>query len=269
MEIELYDVSYENILNRFSYKFEKEKVTSILGKSGSGKTLIGYIIMGLLKYRGSILVNGKNNYDKNSFMKDVGYVFQKPTDHFFCNTVSEEIGFGLKQFRFKLNKMHDQIVDSLIMVGLDESYYDRKINTLSSGESFLVALASSLVLNPKVIILDEPTVYLDYKYKKILIKLVKMLRDRYKKSIIIMSNDISFVYSVSDNFVFLDDCKMLKNGNVNNLINDSNILNSFGYEIPESTRFVDLVRAIKGIDLKYTSDIDELVMDVVKNAREL
>ena len=102
MEIELYNIRYKNIIESFSYKFENGKVTSILGKSGSGKSLIGYIIMDLVKYdSGNILVNGSSSYNLNQFMKDVGYVFQKPTDHFFCKTVSEEIGFGLKQFKFK------------------------------------------------------------------------------------------------------------------------------------------------------------------------
>ena len=268
MEIELYNIRYKNIIESFSYKFENGKVTSILGKSGSGKSLIGYIIMDLVKYdSGNILVNGSSSYNLNQFMKDVGYVFQKPTDHFFCKTVSEEIGFGLKQFKFKLNKMENQIRESLSMVGLDDSFYDKDINTLSSGEAFLVALASSLVLNPKVIILDEPTVYLDYNYKCNLVKLIKMLRDRYNKTVIIMSNDISFVYSISDNYVFMDNCKLIKSGNINDLINNSNLLSSFGYEIPMSINFINMVKEKKGVDLKYTNDINELVRDVINNVR--
>ena len=163
--------------------------------------------------------------------------------------------------------MENQIRESLSMVGLDDSFYDKDINTLSSGEAFLVALASSLVLNPKVIILDEPTVYLDYNYKCNLVKLIKMLRDRYNKTVIIMSNDISFVYSISDNYVFMDNCKLIKSGNINDLINNSNLLSSFGYEIPMSINFINMVKEKKGVDLKYTNDINELVRDVINNVR--
>ncbi len=268
MEIELYNIKFRNIIDNFSYKFESSKVTAILGKSGSGKSLISYIIMDLVKYDGGkILVNGSTEYNKNRFMKDVGYVFQKPTDHFFCENVYDEIGFGLKQFRFKENKRDKQIVDSLKLVGLDESYYSRKIDTLSSGEAFLVALASSLVLNPQVLILDEPTVYLDYNYKKKLIKLIKLLKNRYHKSVIIMSNDIDFVYNVSDNYVFMDNCRLIKSGKISELIDNSDILKTFGYEIPDSVNFIKLVNVLKDLDLKYTSDINELVMEVVDNAK--
>lgn len=268
MDIELYNIKFNNLINRFSYKFESGKVTSILGKSASGKSLIGYIIMDLVKYdSGKILVDGNEKYDKNIFMKDVGYVFQNPSNHFFCDTVYEEIGFGLKQFRFKIDKIEKQIIDSLKMVGLDESYRNRKINSLSSGESFLVAMASSLVLNPKVLILDEPTVYLDYKFKKKLIKLIKMLRDRYHKSVIIMSNDINFVFDVSDKYLFMDNCKLIKSGNINELITNCDILKTFGYEIPDSIKFVNLVRVLKGVYLDYDVDIDKLVVEVVDNAK--
>lgn len=268
MEIELYNIGYKNLLEEFCYKFQSGKVTSILGKSGSGKSLIGYIIMDLVRYdSGNILVNSVSSYDKNQFMKDVGYVFQKPTEHFFCKTVSEEIGFGLKQFRYKLDKMEKLIRESLSMVGLDESFYYRDINTLSSGEAFLVALASSLILNPKVIILDEPTVYLDYNCKRNLIKLIKMLRDRYNKSIIVMSNDISFVYSVSDNYVFVDNCKLIKSGSIEELIYNSDLLSSFGYEVPMSINFINMVNREKNISLEYTNDIDELVREVVDSVR--
>ena len=266
MEIELCDIKYGNFIDRFNYKFESGKITSILGKSGSGKTLISYLIMGLLKYdSGAIFVDGNKNYDKNKFLKDVGYVFQKPTEHFFCNTVSEEIGFGLKQFRFKIDKLDKQIRESLQMVGLDDSFYDRRINTLSSGESFLVALASSLVLNPKVIILDEPTVYLDYNGKKRLVKLLKKMKNRYNKSIIVLSNDISFVFEISDNYLFVDNCKMINKGNISDLVDNSNILKSFGYEVPFIIEFIYLVKENKGIELNRNLDVDDLVVDVINH----
>lgn len=266
MEIELCGIKYKNIIENFNYKFKGSLVTSILGRSGSGKSLIGYIIMNMIKCSdGKILVDGSELYDNNKFMKDVGYVFQKPKDHFFCDTVCEEIGFGLRQFKFKLNKMEKQVRDSLKMVGLDDSFYNRKIESLSSGECFLVALASSLVLNPKVIILDEPTVYLDAKGRDNLVRLIKMLRDRYHKSVIVMSNDISFVYCVSDCYLFMDNCKMISSGSVDDLVLNSDVLMSFGYEIPDSINFVNMVRDYKNIDLDYTTDIDDLVMEVMDN----
>ena len=177
MEIELKDVCYKTKLDNFSYKFDAGSVTSIIGKSGSGKSFVGYAIMDLIdKDSGSIYVDGKSDYDVYKLMKDVGYVFQNPRDHFFCNTVYEEIAFGLKQFRFKLNKIDIQVRNAIKMLGMDNSILNRRISFLSSGEAERVAIASSLVLNPKVLILDEPTIYLDNRAKEELVKLIRILK---------------------------------------------------------------------------------------------
>lgn len=268
MEIELSNISYRDKFKNFSYKFNSNKVTSIMGTSGSGKSLIGYIIMDLINHdNGSIIIDGSFNYDKYKLMKDIGYVFQNPVDHFFSKTVGEEIGFGLKQFRFKLNKQYEQIINSLKMVGLSDNFYDRKISSLSSGEAEMVAIASSLVLNPKVLILDEPTVYLDYKAKNKLIKLIKMLRDKYHKTVIIMSNDVDFIYQVSDKYLFLDNCSLVSSGNIDDIMTNSDLLDKYGYEIPSINKFINLVKDKKNIELNYTNDINKLVMDVIEYER--
>lgn len=264
MEIKLENVSYEKKLLRFSYEFRNKSVTSIIGSSGSGKSLIGCLMMGLVdSYRGNIYVDGVLEYDKDKFLKEVGYVYQNPKDHFFLETVRDEIGFGLKQFQFKLDKMESQIVKSLKMVGLDEEYLNRNIDTLSSGEMERVAIASSLVLNPKVLILDEPTVYLDYSAKRDLVKLIRMLRERYGKSVIIMSNDINFVYQVSDEYVLIHEGKKVKCGKIEDLISDSEKLLECNVEIPLMNQFVDVARERKGIHLEYTNDIVKLTKEVV------
>ena len=268
MEIELSNIKYKNQLNDFNCKFDSNCVTSIIGKSGSGKSLIGYVIMELVnRDGGSISVDGVLNYDKNKFMKDVGYVFQNPFLHFFCETVREEIAFGLKQFRFKLDKMSIQISESLKMVGLDDSFLDRKINTLSSGEACMVAIASSLVLNPKVLILDEPTVYLDNNFKNKLIKLIKILRNKYHKSVILMSNDVDFVYSISDRYILMDNYQIIRSGDIEDIMSNNKLLDFYGYEIPSINQFVQLARDRKNIMLSYTNDMEKLVMDVVNNER--
>lgn len=266
MEIELNNICYKDKLVDFSYKFGNSNVISIIGNSGSGKSLIGYVIMGLLKCdRGNILVDGSSNYDRYMLMKDVGYVFQNPRDHFFCDTVYEEIAFGLKQFKFKENKMDSQVRDSLKMVFLDDSYLSRKIDSLSSGEMERVAIASSLVLNPKVLILDEPTVYLDGKVRKELVKLVKMLKNRYHKTVIVMSNDMDFVCSVSDKYILMDKGSIVKKGNINDIMSDTYVMDDCGVEIPLPNQFVKMVRDRKGIELEYTCDIDLLIKEVVDN----
>lgn len=266
MEIVLSNVSYQNRIRNFNYKFQEGKVTSIIGSSGSGKSLIGYIIMGLVSIdNGSIMVDEKTSYDKYKFLKEVGYVFQGPRDHFFCDTVYEEVSFPLKNFKYKLNKIDVQVSNALKMVGLGHEYLYKNVSSLSNGEMVRVAIASSLVLNPSVLILDEVTVYLDYKSKMELISLIKKLRDRYKKTVIVMSNDMEFVYSISDNYVLIDSGSILRTGKLEDIIIHNDYLEKCGMEEALIIKFIDMVKNKKLVNLNYTTDIDDLVRDVIGN----
>ena len=151
------------------------------------------------------------------------------------------------------------------MVGLDSRYLSRKLNSLSYGEAARVALASSLVMNPDVIILDEPSIYLDSKVLDKLVKLIRMLRDKYNKTVIIMSNDIDFVYRVSDNYILMDDGNMVSSGNINNIISNYNILDNYGMEVPIINRFIDLYNNKYGTNINYTNSLDQVILDVVSN----
>lgn len=265
MEIGLKNVSYNYRLMNVNYVFESGKITCIIGKSGSGKSLIGHIIMGLIGVTsGYITIDGKRDYDLRTLRKDIGYVFQNPSDHIFCDTVYEEVSFGLKQYRFKLEKMDKQVSDALKMVGLDDSYFALNPRNLSSGEIERVAIASSLVLNPKVLILDEPTVYLDDNGVRELNKLLKMLRDKYHKTIIVISNDMDNVCSIYDNYVMLDNGKIVSTGTNGDILNQTELFMKYGMEVSDIFKFIKLCND-KGVKIKYTSDIDSLVMDVIDN----
>lgn len=263
MEITLKNVSYEDKLVDINYCFQEGKVTGVIGRSGSGKSLIGYVIMGLIKsYSGNVFVDDIINYDNYRFMKDVGYVFQNPRQHFFCNTVYEEISFGLKQFKFKLDKVNMQVMKSLKLVSLDEDFLDRKIDTLSSSEAVKVAIASSLVLNPKVLILDDVDVYLDNNSKKMLVKLINLLKNRYKKTVIVISSDMDFVYDVCDNYALLNEGRLIKSGCVDNKMFDDIVFSDCGLEIPSSYNFVKMFNKKYECSLKFKNNIDDLVLDV-------
>ena len=267
MEIELSNIYYRDKLVDINYKFSKGKVTSIIGNSGSGKSLIGYVIMGLVKdYYGDVIINNKVSYDKYDFFKNVSYVFQKPWNHFICKTVYDEIVFSLRNFKYKEEKIDKQVRDALKMVGLDDNYFTRELNTLSSGEASRVAIATAIVTNPKVLILDEPTIYIDVDMRNMLIELIKKLKDKYNKNVIIMSDDMDFVYAVSDNYILLDKGRIIKSGEIDEIKRQSDVLSSCSIYVSKFYDFINFVNEYKGVNLDGANNIDDIVQGVI--ARE-
>jgi len=174
MEIVFDKVSYKDnennyILKNISCKFESEKINSIIGSTGSGKTTLIKMINSLYKpSEGTIKIANKiiSKESINEFRRNIGLMFQFPEQQIFNKTVREELEFNLKTFNYRINEIDKRIKDSLKIVGLSEEYLDKSPFTLSNGDMRKLALASILIYNPKIIILDEPTIGLDYAGKK-------------------------------------------------------------------------------------------------------
>lgn len=258
MAIVFNKVSYKDKLKNISYSFDDGKVTSVLSTSGNGKTLFSYILSGLIKdYTGEVI----NSYEG----RNMGYVFQNPEESFIFNNVREEISFGLKKYNYKIDVLDKRIEDSLKMVGLDNSYLDRNPFDLSSGEKCLLALGVVLALNPKLLIIDEPTLYLDNKNMEYLIKLIKKLKNNYHKTIIIFTSDIEFAIRLTDNYIILKNGKIYSSGTSKDLLNNIPRLKSSGIEIPRIIEFINVVNKKKNINLDMTFDIKELMKDIYRH----
>ena len=278
MEVKFNDVYYvynektpisKMVLGNINATFKEGTINGIVGKSGSGKTTLIELINALIiPTKGKIEV-GSNVISKTRKIKNVnnlrykiGLVFQIPEEQFFCNTVKEEIEFGMKYFKKSVKSIEKHVSDALLMVGLDDSYLNRNPFTLSSGEMRKVAIASILAFNPKVIILDEPTIGLDNQSKKNLIKIIKLLKTRYKKTIIIVSNDTDFLLRLVDHVILLDKGKIVYDGNKYEVFKQD--LEKFGLKRPKIIEFEQMVLEKKNIKIGYRDDINDLMKDVYR-----
>ncbi len=259
MELKLDKISYKDKLQNISYEFEEGKITSIIGAAGSGKTIIGYIIGGIIKdYVGKFTCSYSG--------RNIGYVFSMASESFIFKTVREEIAFGLKKYNYKVDTLNKRIEDSLRVVGLSSSYLDRNPFNLSNGEKESIALAVILALNPKLIIIDDPSNYLDNKREEKLIKLLKKLKNNYHKTIIIISSNLDFVLKVTDNYLLLKKGKIISKGKRKELLSCDKLKTS-GIEIPKIIEFINNVKKVKNVDLELTSDIKELMKDIYRNVK--
>lgn len=277
------EVIFKNVSFSYNYKMENEKealkdinlclesnqIHGIIGPIGSGKSTLLELMNGITKpTTGDISIGSynlhKNSFKFNKFRYDVGLVYQFPEKQFFCNTVGEEIAFAEKVFAPKNKNIKKKVIKVLKMVGLDESYINRSPFSLNGGEKRRVAIASVLISNPKLLIMDEPTIGLDNNSKKRLMKLLKKLKTMYSKTIIIVTHDVDMLYEIVDNVVVLNEGKVVKEGNKLSVFSNVELLDQNNTPVPSVVRTEKIIFDKTGIDLGYLPDMNSLVR-AIKN----
>ena len=251
------------VLKNINIKLKAGKINAIVGKSGSGKTTLLELITGILKPTiGKVLIDEKEIDNLNNAF-DIGYVSQD-NNQFLQKTVKEELEMLLKLYNYKLKEKKKRINDSLIMVGLNEKYLNLNINNLSSGEKKKLALASALILNPSILIIDEPVIGLDRKTKEELKKIFRILKTRYNKTIIFVSNNLDFVLEVADYVYVLYDKEIVLEGKKIDVLSKTDILKKYGIIGPNITSFENLVLTKKQIKIGYRYEINDLIKDIYR-----
>lgn len=280
MELEFVNVTYkENVrtplektyINNFSYKFSEGKVYSIIGSTTSGKEKLPLLINAVNKpYTGIIKIgefinDGKYIKNINKLRMNVGYIKENPNEFLFNKRVIDELNFGIKYFKYKLNKQSIRIQEALTLVGLTEDYLYKEVNSLSLNEKKRLSIASSLIFNPSIIVLEELIMFLTYKDKEKLIKLIHTLKTKYKKTIIIITKDTNLPYEVSDEVLLFGDGELVESGG-KELLTQDKLINKIKCDIPEIVKFINVSNKMNA-NLTYTSNILDLIKEVYRNAK--
>ncbi len=279
MEIKFNDVSLKInkntplekvILTDVKFEIKEPGIYGFLGNSNSGKSAIADLMDALISpTSGSVQINkfvnsGKKIKKVNKLRYMVGYLFKNPYDMFFNSSVLKELEFGMQYFKHKLEKISMRTVDALKLVGLSENVLNKDPLELDLATAKKVAIASIIIYNPKVIILDEITIGLNYKEKKEIMRLLKLLKDKYNKIIILLSKDTDFLYQIVDYVYLMDNSKMVAEGETE-LLEDVDLLKKFNMDVPKIVEFTNLVKNNKNVKLNYYKDIKELIKGVYRN----
>lgn len=281
MEVIFRDVSYiynkglENetvALKDISICLDSGQIHGIIGPIGSGKSTLLELMNGIERPTSGEVIIGeydltskKLGFNFNKFRYDVGLVYQFPEKQFFCKTVGEEISFSEKIYGNKgIKSVKEKTIKALKMVGLDESYLSRSPFSLNSGEKRRVAIASVLISNPKLLILDEPTIGLDNNGKKKLMRILKKLKDFYRKTIIIVTHDVDMLYEISDSIVVLNSGKLVCYGPKVEVFSNVELLEKNKAPVPSVIKVEKLIYDKTGIDLGVINGINDLVRSIAK-----
>lgn len=254
MAIKIKDLNYKDVLTNVNVDIKEGEITTIIGPRGGGKTTLLDLIKGLKKPTSGVI---KTKYNKDK----IGLVFQFPEDQFFKNMVYDEIVFAIDNQNLTFATKKEKVINSLKMVGLNPNYLTKDPFLLSSGEKRKIAIASILVTNPKIILLDEPTVGLDDQSIKSFIRQLNTLKTKYNKTIVIVSHDIEFVHQTADNVIVLNKEVKLSD-NKFQVFKQEKKLNKEGIKVPKIMEFINKVESKKKIKLRDRVKTNDLIKDI-------
>ena len=228
LELNNVSKSYGNsvILKNVSIKIEDSEIVSILGSSGSGKTTLLNLILGLVKpNNGEIIYNGTNITDVS--MKDRGFniVFQDYS--LFPNlNAYKNIIYGLKNYP---DRSTSEEVDSLIELLDLKEHLNKKIDMLSGGQKQRVALARTLVMKPKILLMDEPLSALDGVIKESIKESIVNIAKKFNLTTIIVTHDPEEALTISDKVLIINNGNIEQFGTPGEIINNpaSEFVNDF------------------------------------------
>ncbi len=253
----LYDVNIE---------IEDGSLVALIGHTGSGKsTLIQHFNALVKPTSGKIIINGIDvtapKADLRLVRKTVGLVFQYPEHQLFEETVYKDIAFGPKNMGFSDEEIDKRVRESAALVGLKEKHLTRSPFDLSGGQKRRVAIAGVLAMNPKVLILDEPTAGLDPKGRDEILATIKKLHEENKEMIIIfVSHSMEDVAKTAERVIVMNDGHVEMQGTVAEVFAQAEHLQEIGLNVPQVTLLTDKLR-LAGYDLpehiytvKYAAD---------------
>ena len=205
---------------------------SIIGANGSGKSTFLQLLDGLIfADKGTLSFCGQQLNEKNfndakfsqEFRRRVGFIFQNSDVQLFCPTVKQDIVFGPLQLGFAKDKIQKRLEKLITTLNIEE-LLDRSPHQLSIGEKRKIAIASTLIIDPQILILDEPTAGLDPLTTRTIIDLL-IEENSSGKTIITATHDLHIVEEISDIvYVFGTDKKIIKFGLADNILNDMDLL---------------------------------------------
>jgi len=198
---------------------------AVMGQNGAGKTTLVKHFNGLLRpTKGDVLVDNVNTRDVSiaKLARSVGFVFQNPDHQLFCETVEEEVAFALRNFGFEKDVISRRVTWALNLLGLTQ-YRQTSPFMLSGGERKRVALASVLAWDPKIVILDEPTIGQDHQQKEKLRQFIIQLREQ-KKTVVIVTHDVEFVAECNPRVILMSEGKIVADGNADKILTDENLV---------------------------------------------
>ena len=238
MGIEIKNFSYKypledkNVLENLNLKIEKGEFWAVIGKNGSGKTTFCNALRRFVpdfykgEVTGEIVVDGKNlkDFSPKELVTKIGFVFQNPFTQIsgVKDTVFEEIAYGLENLAVEKEKIIKRVNETLKLLEI-EHLKDKNPQEMSGGQKQRVALASIIVMDPEILVIDEPTSQLDPKGTQDIFKIINIMAKK-GKTIILVEHKLELIAEYAEKIVVLDEGKIILSGKASEVLNNKILL---------------------------------------------
>lgn len=288
MEIQFKNVDYTyqpntpfetEVLHDINFTIKEGSYTAIVGHTGSGKsTLLQHLNALKVATSGSVWLDDfeisseKEHKSLKNIREKVGVVFQFPEAQLFEETIGKDIAFGPQNFGISEEEALRKAKKILPVVGLDESFMDRSPFDLSGGQMRRVAIAGVLVMEPKVLVLDEPTAGLDPQGQLDMMDLFKKLHEEQDITIILVTHQMEDVAEYADHMIVLDEGRVVAEGSPSNIFKNEEWLQSVQLDVPQSVAFAKKLEEKEGWEFDYLpltlDDLSRQIAEILNTSKE-
>lgn len=234
-----------------SLEIREGELLGIIGHTGSGKSTLIQHLNGLLRPdTGRILLEGKDIWENPKKIRDVrfkvGMVFQYPEHQLFEDTIYKDISFGPKNMGLSEEEIHRRVHEAAAYVGLDEALLEKSPFDLSGGEKRRAAIAGVMAMEPRVLILDEPTAGLDPRGREQVLAMVREYRRKSGATVLLVTHSMEDVARVADRVLVMDHGQVAMLDTVERVFSRAEELERIGLTVPAVTKILLLLRQ-KGV----------------------
>ncbi|MDO4732027.1 MAG: ATP-binding cassette domain-containing protein [Bacillota bacterium] len=271
MQIDLQHVEYcyqkgspfeHMALQDINLRIRSGEMIAMIGHGGSGKSTLSLLLSGLYKPTGGRIDTYDVKTGRQESVRNIGLVFQYPEQQLFAETVYEEVAFGARNFGVPQDYLPIRVRKALELVGLEpDSFWNRSPFSLSGGQKRRVCIAGVLAVEPKMIILDEPTAGLDEGGRRWLLELVRQL-NREGRSILWITHNMREAAELAQRIIVLNRGRILLDGSPDQVFAEEELLREAGLEIPMAAAVVRELKR-RGIPLAGTAiSVEEAAAEI-------
>ena len=255
-------------LKNITFSVEEGETLGIIGQTGSGKSTLIQHLNGLIKMKnGEGTVFDKNIKDKKILKElrfDVGMVFQYPEYQLFADTVALDVAFGPKNMKLDKDEIDRRVKKAMDLVGLPyEKFAERSPFELSGGEKRRAAIAGVIAMEPKILVLDEPTAGLDPQGREDILELINKLKKEVSPTIIIVSHNMDEIAKMADHIIVLSEGYIIYDGTPLDVFTQKDFKEKTELDIPMATK-ISYELQERGINIPNVVTVEALVEELAK-----